>query len=122
MHFPNSLLPLLCISVGALASLNAQTGVVRATGEPVREATVKATSGAKTLVTITNEQGQYKLDGLTNGAWAFEVEMFRFETARKEMQIPGASNVEWNLTLKSLNAPPAPVQAQSQPGSRQGGP
>src|SRR5260221_521262 len=116
MTFPKSFIPLLCISIGTLASVNAQTGVVRANGVPVPGATVKATSGDKTLVTITDEQGQYKLDGVTNGAWVFDVEMFRFDTARKEVQFTGVSNLEWNLTLKSLNAP-APVQAQSQPGA-----
>src|SRR5260370_21674295 len=120
MTFPKSFIPLLCISIGTLASVNAQTGVVRANGVPVPGATVKATSGDKTLVTITDEQGQYKLDGVTSGAWVFEVEMFRFDTARKEVQFTGPSNLEWSLTLKSLNGPAAPVQAQSQQGSRQG--
>src|SRR5260370_30037061 len=63
----------------------------------------------------------YKVDGVNNGAWVFEVEMFRFDTARKEVQFTGPSNLEWSLTLKSLNGPAAPVQAQSQQGSRQGG-
>src|ERR1700730_8515869 len=116
MTTPKIIPALLCIFIGTLASLNAQTGVVRANGVPVPGATVKATSGDKTLVTITDEQGQYKLDGVTNGTWAFEVEMFRFETARKEVQFTGASNLEWNLALKSLNAPAAPVQPQSPPG------
>lgn len=125
MTTPKFFLPLLCISIGTLASLHAQTGVVRANGVPVPGATVKATSGDKTLVTITDGQGQYKLDGVTNGTWAFEVEMFRFETARKDVQFTGASSLEWNLTLKQLNAPAPPVQAQSQPAparSRPSGP
>src|SRR6266852_3871552 len=122
MTSPKSFLPLLCISIGTLASANAQTGVVRGNGVPVPGATVKATSGDKTLVTITDEQGQYKLDGVTNGAWVFEVEMFRFDIARKEVQFTGASNMEWSLTLKSLNGPAAPVQAQTQQVPRQGGP
>src|ERR1700724_1813135 len=114
MTSPKILFPLLCVLIGSLASVNAQTGVVRANGVPVPGATVKATSGDKTLVTITDEQGQYKLDGVTDGAWVFEVEMFRFETARKEVPSTGAANLEWNLTLKSITAP-APVQAQSRP-------
>jgi hypothetical protein len=115
MTSPKILFPVLCVLIGSLASANAQTGVVRANGVPVPGATVKATSGDKTLVTITDEQGQYKLDGVTDGAWVFEVEMFRFETARKEVPSTGAANLEWNLTLKSLTAPAAPVQAQSRP-------
>src|SRR5437667_3961639 len=122
MTTPKSFFPLLCMSIATLASLNAQTGIVRANGVPVPGATVKATSGDKTLVTITDDNGQYKLDGVTNGAWTFEVEMFRFETQQKEVQIPGTANLEWNLSLKGLSAPAAPVTAQTQPGPRQNGP
>jgi Carboxypeptidase regulatory-like domain len=107
----------LALSLGAnLWLLHAQTGVVRANGVPVPGATVKATQGGKTFTTVAGDDGQYKLDGITGGSWNFEVQMFRFETMRKEVQVQGASNLEWSLALRPLTAPAAPVQARGPRG------
>ncbi len=101
----------------ALASAHAQTGVVRANGVPVPGAIVKATKTDVTLSTVTGDQGQYKLDGMTAGHWVIEVQMFRFQTARKEVEVNGPSNLDWELTLQPLGAP---VAAQAR-GPRPGG-
>src|SRR5579862_4762060 len=123
---------LICASLCAAES---QTGIVRANGIPVPGATVKATMGGTTLATVTDANGQYKLEGITNGTWVVEVEMFRFEPARKEVQISGASNIEWNLDLRPAysaappaaavarrNTPGPPGSAQRAPGDRPRGP
>src|SRR5690242_16954707 len=99
-----------------LYSLQAQTGVVRANGVPLPGATVKATQGDKTLTTVTDDDGRYKLDGMTDGKWTFEVQMFRFETMKKEAQVPGATNLEWSLTLRPMNAPVETARRPFGPG------
>ncbi len=115
------LLPaLVCASLCAAES---QTGVVRANGVAVPGATVRATMGGTTLATITDASGEYKLDGITSGAWIIEVEMFRFEPARKEVQISGPSNLEWNLVLRPAYSAAPPATAPSTPPvARRNGP
>lgn len=106
-----------------LPAAQAQTGVVRANGISVPGATVKATLGDKTLTTFTNDNGEYTLEGVSDGAWIFEVQMFRFETVRKEVQVKGSFHLDWDLTLKPLaNSVPAEPR-RTPPGGRQpGGP
>jgi len=109
------LVPFVFLGVNACL-LHAQTGVVRANGVPVPGATVKATQDGKTLTTVTDDDGRYKLDGIASGKWTFEVQMFRFETQTKEVQASGAANLEWNLALRPLNAP---TQSQRTAGNTQ---
>jgi hypothetical protein len=96
----------------------AQTGTVTANGIPVPGATVKATCGDTTLTTISDEQGRYKLTGLPNGPCSLEVQMFRFSTATKQVQVNGPFTTDWALTLKPLTAaakPAAPPRTPSAP-------
>ncbi len=116
------MLRLLALPVLLAFSAHAQTGVVRANGIPVPGATVKATQGDVTLSTITGDQGQYRLDGLKDGTWTMEVRMFGFDPVRKEIVVPGPSNQEWNLTLKTGNAQPAVARSRPQEGARPPGP
>src|SRR5450631_3278540 len=88
-----------------LCCAQAQTGVVRANGIPVPGATVKAIQGEVTLTTITGDQGQYRLDGLKDGNWKFEVQMFGFDTVRKDVAVHGEDKQEWSLSLKTQTAP-----------------
>lgn len=95
-----------CIAFSLAASaVYGQTGLVRANGVPVPGATVKAGRDGTTLSTVTDEFGHYKLDGVSNGSWTFEVEMFRFQPSRKEVQVSGPFNLEWDLSLQPPGAP-----------------
>jgi len=99
----------------------AQTGVVRANGISVPGATVKATLGDKTLTTFTNENGEYSLEGVSDGTWVFEVQMFRFETVRKEIQVKRPLHMDWDLTLKPLPTSVPAEPRRTSPGVTQPG-
>src|SRR3974390_1566065 len=101
---PRLIVPALCVWAWLLPSASGQTGTVRANGIPVPGATVRATQGDKSLVTVTDENGRYHLDGITDGAWVLDVRMFRFAPARKEVQVKGAFDLDWTLTLQPLSA------------------
>jgi trimeric autotransporter adhesin len=121
------ILPFFLAVLSLAQTHSSQTGVVRANGIPVPGAEVKATQGETTLTTLSGDQGQYTLDSLTDGTWTIEVRMFGFDVARKEVNVHGASQQEWSLTLKSLTASAAPKEsvaaARTRPGpGGQGGP
>ncbi len=77
----------------------AQTGQVKSEGQPIPGATVKATQGDRVLFTLTDENGNFRFEGMTNGAWIIEVDMFGFDHARKEAQIP--SRIDFTLQLRT---------------------
>jgi hypothetical protein len=99
--------------------LEAQTGQVLANGVPVPGATVKASKGEVSLVTLTDEAGRYKLDGITDGQWTLEVKMFRFGSTTKELEVKGP--FEQNFELKLAKPMPAAVSdARPRPGGENG--
>jgi trimeric autotransporter adhesin len=62
---------------------------------------VIATQGDHRAVTTTDESGQYELQDLAPGTYAVEVQMFGFQTARKQVQLgPGSQPAEWKLELQ----------------------
>ena len=81
--------------------VSAQTGVVRANGV-LPGASVSATLGDKTLTTLTDDRGEYRLDGITDGAWVLEVQMFRFAPLRKEVEVKGAFTLNLDLAFGSV--------------------
>ncbi|MBS1872053.1 MAG: TonB-dependent receptor [Acidobacteria bacterium] len=104
-----------------LAPAFGQTGTVRANGIEVPGATVKAAKGELTLTTVTDDFGRYKLDGVTDGTWTFQVEMFRFIPEHKEVQVKGPFNLEWELKLATLSVKAAPAAVPAPAPRRQGG-
>ncbi len=92
-----------------------QTGTVKADGQPVPGAVVRATQGERVLGTVTDASGVYTLDGLSPGAWVLHVEMFGFQPARRPVQV-GAQppKIDFNLELldRQAAAPPAAGAAQ----------
>jgi hypothetical protein len=76
----------------------AQSGTIKSEGQPIPGATVKATQGDRILTTLTDETGAFHFDGLTPGAWIVEVDMFGFDHARKEVQIP--NKIDFTLQLR----------------------
>lgn len=78
-----------------------QSGVVKAENQPIPGATVKATQGDKMLSTLTDDDGAYRIDGMTPGNWVMTVEMFGFTTARKEVTVGAApAKIDFALTLR----------------------
>ena len=103
-------------------------GTVQWNGLPVPGATVSATEGGRRLITVTDEEGKYTLDTLTPGTWVVEVEMFGFETAKREIAVTeGNGTVDWTLQLGGGPArvaaakAPSPPRAQRGRGERRGG-
>jgi trimeric autotransporter adhesin len=91
-------------------------GKVQFGGLPVPGATVTATQGDRTLVAITDMQGNYSFPDLSDGVWNFQIEMQAFASIKQEVTIAaGAGAPEWDLKLLSLDeikataAPPPPL-------------
>jgi hypothetical protein len=64
-------------------------------------ATVKATQGDRILLTVTDENGAFRVDGITAGQWNVEVSMFGFEAARKEVNVAAAgTKTDFTLNLR----------------------
>ncbi len=93
----NLVLAGVCLAAIALG----QSGVVKAENQAIPGAAVKATQGDKALLTLTDDQGAFQIDGMTPGAWIVTVEMFGFTTARKEVTIGAIpSKFDFVLTLR----------------------
>jgi hypothetical protein len=102
--------------IAVVASLHAQTsvsysGIVKFGGQPLPGATVIASQRDHRVVTTTDESGAYELPDLTPGTYTVEVQMFGFQTARKQIEVgPGPSQnqppVEWALDLQPRQREP----------------
>src|ERR1700719_3357390 len=67
------------LSMVALAQTGpVQTGVLKAEGQVIPGAVIKATQGDKILSTMTGEKGEFQLEGITPGDWVIEADMFGF--------------------------------------------
>ena len=84
----------------------AQTGTVKSEGQPLPGATVRATQGDRVLTTLTDANGEFKLDKMTPGAWTVDVAMFGFAAGHREVQI-GASPSKIDFTLEIGTFPAA---------------
>ena len=113
---------LLLLSLCALTAAEHE-GQVKFGGLPVPGATVTATQGDRSLVAITDQQGNYSFADLPDGVWNFQVEMLGFTPIKQEVTIssragaaPGTS--DWDLKmlpldeLKSLATSPPPPPAR----------
>jgi trimeric autotransporter adhesin len=109
-------------STATQATINS-TGIVKFGGQPLPGATVIATQGNQRLVTTTDESGAYELD-LAPGAYSAEVQMFGFQTARKQIQVgpenKTATPTDWTLELQPLRQR-EPREFAQRPGQQQGG-
>ncbi len=83
----------------------AQSGFVKAGDQPIPGATLTVTQGDQNFSTISDADGHYAFPPLAAGTWTVSVEMFGFETLKKDVDYataPGAVN--FDLQLK-----PSPV-------------
>src|SRR5215471_8615420 len=96
-----------------------QTGVVKSANQAIPGATVSATQGIMTVVTTTDQSGNYSLR-LGPGVWTVEVTMVGFQPARKRVTISNAvGELDFNLQLKeSATIPRRSGLAEALPGEQ----
>lgn len=95
----------------------AQSGTVKAGSQPIPGATVRATQGERSLVTLTDDNGAFRFDGMTPGAWVVEADMFGFDHVRREVQVastPTNLDLTLQLSARAVAAPQAPVRPSAQ--------
>jgi len=87
----------------------AQSGTVKAGSQPIPGATVRATQGERSLVTLTDDNGAFRFDGMAPGAWVIEADMFGFDHLRRDVQVASTpTNLDLTLQLSARAAVPAP--------------
>src|SRR5712692_7917639 len=86
------------LMAGALLA-SAQSGTVKTDGQPIPGATVRATQGDRSLVTLTDEYGAFQLTGATPGQWVVEADMFGFAHLQREVQI-GSTPTRIDLAMQ----------------------
>jgi hypothetical protein len=94
----------------------AQSGTVKAGSQPIPGVSVRATQGERSLVTLTDDNGVFRFDGMTPGAWVIEADMFGFDHQRREVQVEATpTNLDLALQLSARAAVPtqAPAPAQA---------
>jgi hypothetical protein len=90
----------------ALAADAVQAGTVRWRGQPVPGAVVTAVSGGRRVITTTDEQGRYRINGLEAGKWTVRVEMFGFDSIERTLDVTAAgAPIAWSLSLKVTAKP-----------------
>jgi len=92
----------LLLAMGSRPGLAAaeHDGQVTFGGLPVPGVTVTALQGDKQVVTITDQQGVYRLVDLADGVWTIRVEMLGFSTASQDVTVgAGSEPSSWELKL-----------------------
>lgn len=78
--------------------MQAQTGYVRSSGQPIPGATVTATKGDQTVTTVTDADGHFFLP-VETGDWNVEITMFGFEPFHQVLKLSPAAAVHLQLKL-----------------------
>jgi trimeric autotransporter adhesin len=93
-----------CVLMASVLSASDHQGLVRIGEVPVPGASIKATQGDKTTQAVTNAEGRYVLQDLSDGLWTVQVEMLGFEPARREITVAKENAVElWELKMLPLD-------------------
>jgi hypothetical protein len=102
-HF-RFLCALACLLVMCVAHASEYHGQVTFGGLPVPGATVTATQGSKTFVTVSGEDGAYAFADLPDGKWKIEIQMSCFVTIDQEVTITSdVAAGKWELKMLSLD-------------------
>jgi hypothetical protein len=124
------------VSACALAAvLGSQTGFAAAdqygrvtfADLPVPGASVTATKGETSRVTVTDQQGVYHFANLDDGAWTIKVDMLGFASSSQDVTIPSSTPPPaFALTLRSFaditaGITPVDVSPPTTPAPAQGG-
>ena len=100
-------------------SISPQSGTVKAGGQPIPGASIRATQGERSLVTLTDEKGAFRLDGMAPGAWVVEADMFGFEHLRRDVHVSTTpANLDLTLQLSTRAAAPTPARLAAQHSAR----
>src|SRR5277367_3259954 len=93
-----------CLMAPKLALASEYHGRVIFGGLPVPGATIKATRDNKTVVAVSDQQGNYSFADMADGTWQIEVAMQCFSTIDQTVTIaPNAPAATWELKLLSLD-------------------
>jgi Carboxypeptidase regulatory-like domain len=99
----------LCVSIaltlhaGATRAASDHYGQVTFANQPVPGATITANQGDQQAVTVSDQDGVYRLAGLDDGTWNIRVEMVGFSTVTGTVTLPSSgSPSKWELQLKSF--------------------
>jgi len=96
----------------------AQSGFVRSGGQPIPGATVTLTQNAQTQTTVTDRDGHYGFYSVAQGSASVTIEMFGFETLKKDVDFSAAKGpVNFEIQLKQSQA----LQRMQQFAAREGG-
>ncbi len=95
---------LVAFLLAACGSAFAQSGFVKSGGQPIPGATVTLTQGDKTISTVTDGDGHYAFPPLSPAAWTASVEMFGFETLKKDVDY-GSNKTQVNFDLQLKPSP-----------------
>ena len=103
------MLKILVLLAVSLPFVFAQSGTIKAGSQPIPGATVRATQGERSLVTLTDDNGAFHFDGMAPGAWVIEADMFGFDHLRREVQVASTpTNLDLTLQLSARATVPAP--------------
>lgn len=88
----------LLTSVGGC--LFAQSGFVKSGDQPIPGVTVTISQAGQTLSTVTDADGHYSFPPVASGIWTAQVEMFGFDTLKKDIDYNAAKGpVNFDLQL-----------------------
>ena len=93
------ILVLLAVSLPFVFAQSAQQERSRRAASRFPGATVRATQGERSLVTLTDDNGAFRFDGMTPGAWVIEADMFGFDHVRRDVQV-ATTPTNFDLTLQ----------------------
>ncbi len=100
-----------CVLIGLLAGATLAAadyrGTVKSGNLPIPGASVTASGEGHKAGAVTDESGQYALEGLAPGHWVVEVEIFGFEKQRRELNV-GEAGAVLDFDLKLAKPPAAP--------------
>jgi outer membrane receptor protein involved in Fe transport len=114
---------LTCLAASTLAA-SEHRGQVLFNGIPVPGAAVTATRDAAKHTAVTDAQGFYSFPDLADATWRFEVTMFGFAPAARDIDVaPAAPPARWELTILPLEKIRAAYRpAASPPAASANGP
>ena len=115
-----------CLVVSSLAVASEYHGQVTFNGLPVPGVTVTATQGSKTVVAVSDDNGNYSFSDLPDGAWKIELTMTGFATLDQNVTVaPDTPGIKWELKMlpidqilaqsKAVKVAPEPVVAAEAP-------
>lgn len=96
---------------------------MKSSDQPIPGATLTATQGSQTASTTTDADGHYAFGTLAPGVWSIQIEMFGFETLKKDINfasVPGPVNFELKLAEAPFRRRMGQSAGAGGPGQRGG--